>query len=258
MQANKYSVSNVLMYSLLLSLVSVLSCTGFVKQNEPPANSQLSAEYSMMKKRLPLIERENDVLKKENLQHRSTIQDLESQIKRLDLELTALREKYATDTSAAAEQISSLQESMQKLEQDSTERIEALNARNKAQETKLGKEIHALKEKSVQQKAAFDREREQIIQEHEAKQSRLKTQLDNLKKTMEPKDLEISSLKKAIAEISIQLGEASTLTKTLKKARDEAQAELDAARTANAELMKKVNALNHELSLRNNQSQTNH
>ena len=68
-----------------------------VKDSKQPFDTQLMAENSMMKKRLPLVERESDVLKKENQQHRIKIQDLEMQNKQLSLELTSLNEKYTND-----------------------------------------------------------------------------------------------------------------------------------------------------------------
>lgn len=258
MYSRKYGILSVLLvYAVLSAPVFVISCSGLSKENGPSFDSQLSAENSMMKKRLPLIERENDVLKKENQQHRATIFDLESQIQRLNLELTALREKYTNDMAGAAEQISSLQDAMQKNQSDNAEKIEALDALNKSLEKKLNREIHNLNEKMTRQKAAFDRERTQINAEHAKKQSNLTSQLERLQKTIEPKDLEISSLKRAIAEISVQLGEATTASKAMKKARDDAQADLEAAKAANAELIKKMDALNHELSMQNKPSGTN-
>lgn len=260
MYFKNYSVLPALMASaVLLVLISVSSCTGLVKKNEQSFNSQISAENSMMKKRLPLIERENDVLKKENLQLRDAVKDLVSQVQGLGLELATLKEKYAHEIAGAAEQINSLHETIQKIENDNAEKIESLAASTKALESKLNGKIHSLKKKMTLQKTAFDQERAKMIQEHEKKQSSLTARLDSLKKTIEPKELEISSLKAAIAEISIQLGEATASSKALKKSRDEAQTELDAARKINAELIKKLDTLNHELlSQQNKQPESDH
>ena len=181
---------------------------------------------------------------------------MESQIKQLVLELTSLREKYANDTATGKEQISGLQETIQKMEKVNAERIEALDALNKDLEAKSNREIHKLNQQIALQKAAFNQERAQILQEHEKKESDLLIQLDSLKKTIAPKELEISSLKSAIGEISIQLGEATALSKALKKARDETLAELDSAKAANAELIKKMDAFSDDSPLRNKQPQT--
>jgi len=239
-------------------LVLFIACTANVKKDDQPFNNRLSAENSMMKKRLPLIERENDVLNKENLQHKAKIQDLETQMRHLGLELTCLREKYANDMAKAEEQISSLQETIQKIETESDQRIEALNALNKALETKLAREVKTLNEQIEMQRAAFNQEREQIKQENAKRESNLVSQLNDLKKTIAPKELEISSLKKAITEISIQLGEATALSEALRKARDESVAELKAATAANHDLIKKMDALSNELSLQKKRPKTIH
>ncbi len=237
--------------------VFFISCSAYVKKDDQPSNNRISAEYSMMKKRLPLIERENDVLRKENFQHRKTIKDLEAQIKGLNLELTFLRDKYANDLAIREEQLSSQQETIQTIEQESDERIETLTALNNALETKLGREVQALNEQMVKQKEAFNQELEQIIQQNAKRESNLLIQLNDLKKTLKPKELEIASLKATVTEISIQLAEATALSRALKKARDDSMAELESEKAAKAELIKKMDALSHALSLQNKQPKTN-
>ena len=74
------------MFALSLVLVMCTACPGPVKEDARLLDSRVLAENSTMKKRIPLIERENDVLKKENLQHRMKILDLESQVKQLGLD----------------------------------------------------------------------------------------------------------------------------------------------------------------------------
>ena len=92
---------------------------------------------------------------------------------------------------------------------------------------------------------------EQIIQQNAKRESNLLTQLNDLKKTLKPKELEIASLKATVTEISIQLAEATALSRALKKARDDSMAELESEKAAKAELIKKMDALSHALSLQN-------
>lgn len=234
-----------------------LSCTAAVKDGKQPFNSQLLAENSMMKKRLPLIERESDVLKKENQQHRMKIQDLETQNKQLGLELTSLSEKYTNDMVIGEEQISNLQETIQEIEKENSESIEALISHNKFLEEKLVRESQALNEQIVMQKAAFNQEREQIVQENAKRELNLSNQLGVLNKKLASRELEISSLKLAISETSIQLGAANALSEALRKARDESLAELESVEATNANLNKKMAELSLKLSSQNSPTKTN-
>ncbi len=237
---NKSRIFALSLCATSLVLLLSLSCTMVVKDGKQPFNSQLMAENSMMKKRLPLIERESDVLKKENQQHRMRIQDLEMQNKQLGLELTSLSEKYTNEKSIGELQISNLQETIQKIEEENNKRVALLNAQSKELEAKLVRESHALNEQIVMQKTAFNREREKINQENAKKELEWATELGVLKKKLEPKELQISSLKLAINEISIQLGAATALSEELRKSKDETLAELESVKAATVDLNKKL------------------
>jgi chromosome segregation ATPase len=246
------------MLSVCLVLAMCMACPAPVKEDAQLLNSRVLAENSTMKKRLPLIERENDVLKKENLQHRMKVLDLESQVKQLGLELTSLNDKYTKDMAAGAEQINKLQDTIQKVEQESSARIQELMAKNTALKTKMAREVQDLKEQMAKQNDAHIQERKQIMQKSAQREFDLTAQLDNLKKSLEAKDLEIASRKMAMDDISSKLGEATALSESLKKARDAAAAELEAAKAANVGLTKKVEDLSKQLPTRKNKSsQTN-
>jgi chromosome segregation ATPase len=229
--------------SAALILTLCMACPAPVKEDTQLLNSRILAENSTMKKRLPLIERENDVLKKENLQHRMKVMDLESQIKQLGLELADLNDKYAKDMTAGAEQINKLQETIQRMEQDNTARIQDLTSRNVALKAEMVREVQDLKNQMANQNDAHIQERKRIMQENAQREFDLTARLDMLKKSLEAKDLEIASRKMAMDEISSKLGEAIALSDTLKKARDEAVAELESVKAANADLTRKVDEL---------------
>ena len=229
--------------SLSLAMVMCMACLAPVKQDPQLLNGQILAENSTMKKRLPLIERENDVLKKENLQHRMKILDLESQIKELDQERDSLNDKYAKDMAANAEQVNKLQETNQKLEQESNARIQELTSRNVDLKARMASEVQDLKEQMARQNDAHIQERKVIMQENAKREFDLSARLDNLKKTLEAKDLEIASRKMALDEITAKLGETTALADSMKKARDAAATELGSVKTANAELTKKLDEL---------------
>jgi hypothetical protein len=226
------------MFALNICAVSfvvlfLLSCTGAVKGGKQTFNSRVLAENSMMKKRLPLIERESDVLKTENQQNRMKIQDLEIQNKNLGLELVSLNEKYVNDMAVGEDQKNYLLETIQRMEKENSESTEALVSQKTALEAKLVQERNTLNKQIVMQKATFDKEREQIIQGNTKRELNLSDQLAVLKTNLESKELEISSLKLAVSEISTKLGAATTLAEAMRKARDKSFAELESVKAAN-------------------------
>lgn len=240
--------------SVSLMLIVCMACPAPVKEDARFLNGRILAENSTMKKRLPLIERENDVLKKENLQQRMKVLELESQIKQLGLELSSLNDKYAKDMVAGADQINKLQETIQRMEQESTARIQELTSKNAALKAKMAREVQDLKDRMAKQNDSHIQERKRIMQENAQKEFDLTARLDRLKKALEAKDLEIASRKMAMDEISSKLGEATALSGALKKARDAAVAELDSVKAANLELTKKVDALSKQLPIQKNES----
>ncbi len=221
-------------------MLLLLSCAAVVKDGRQPYNDRLLAESSMMKKRLPLIERESAVLTKENLQHQMKIQELEARNKQLGDALAALNDQYDRDMATGEEQINNLQENIEKIEQENSEKIEALISQNKDLEAKMMKERGALREQIAKQKKVFNHEQEQMTKESEKKELALTTQLDDLKKQLEPKERKIASFKLAINEISVQLGAATSLAEKLKKAKEESLAELESVKAANKKAREKL------------------
>ena len=213
-------------------LLFLLSCTATTENGQQMPSSQLLAENSMMKKRLPLMERESDILKKENEQHRIRIQELEAQNKQLALDLDSLRGQYETDKAFGAEQINILQQTLQDNEQESKASINALNADNKVLEEKMLRDRQALNDQIVTQKAVFNQEKDKYLQEYSQKELRLTDQLDAANKKLAAKELEISSLQSSLAAISGKLDKANTLSAELTKARDASRAELEAIKAA--------------------------
>lgn len=228
--------------SAALLMTFCASCVTTVQKEEYPLNSRIMAENSSIKKRLPLIERENDVLRKENHQHRTNILALETKIKNLGLELAFLGEKYDNDMAMNEMQIKDLQLTIQEIEKESAERIKSLTSMKATLKRKLAREVHAHNKNIVAQKEAFEKEREQIMKANNKRESSLSGQIDALKKTINAKELESASLKKANIDISNKLGEASALAEALKKARDEASAELETVKATNTRLTKALNS----------------
>jgi chromosome segregation ATPase len=131
------------------------------------------------------------------------------------------------------DQIKYLLETIERIEKENNESMKALISRNTALEAKRVQERKTLNERIVMQKATFDKEREQILQGNTKRELDLSNQLAALKNNLESKELEISSLKLAVSEISTKLDAATTLSETLRKARDESVAKLESVKATN-------------------------
>ncbi len=203
----------------------LLSCTAVTKQQERRPgngsrvinNEQLLAENRMMKKRLSLIEREDDVLKKENRQHRLRVQELETQNRELGQELDIMKEKHAIEMLISAEQSSSLKTTIEKVKHEASERIYSLIAENKALEEQIVRERRFFNDQINTIKAAGNEQREKIIQANTQRELALAAELDILSEKLEAKQKEILLLKSVGAEqhgSTSEQDEVRTLTST--------------------------------------------
>jgi chromosome segregation ATPase len=227
---------------LLFVITSSVACTALMNKDEQSSNSRLLAEYSMMKKRLPLVERENDVLKQENLRRRKDVWDLRNTNEKLKAELTSVNDNYAKDKAAAEERIQGLYRDLEIREEEYTTKIKALTAMNTEVKETMDRKVRVLNRQMTGQKKAFDQERKQLVQQQVQSERKLTDHIDDLNKALEAKVLQISSLKMALSEISNRFGEAAARADVLKKSRDEYVAELETKKKAVTELEKKLDA----------------
>jgi chromosome segregation ATPase len=244
---------------LSCTLAVCISCATPHTENAAPQQNLLFAEHSTMKKRLPLVERENDILTRENAHYRKWVRDLEGTIKKLTEDLAATQEKYTREIAAKREEIKHLEMSMQELDEEKTDQIAALN------------KAMAMQEKT------FVAQREQILKQKQKSESFYSGQLADKEKALQNKALEIATLasakadlekaleskKQALAALSTanentrkKLDETNEMMASLKKARDKSMAELESAKAANADLEKTFNELFDQLQLKEDQPGT--
>lgn len=271
-----------LLNTAIFSLISAccVSCTTPQIKDAPEQRQLLFAEHRAMKKRLPLVERENDVLTKENQHYQKWVRDLEDKIKNLTDDVADTKEKYALEIAAKNAQINHIEISIQTLDKEKNEQIEALNNAMVTQEkTFIAQREKIIKEKQKQkailsgQLVDKEKELETKIQEIGMLAS-VKKDLEN---ALESKALEISKLVSAkadlenalesktrkILELSAankknldQINDTSEMIASLKKARDRSRAELESAKAANADLVKTFNELFNQLQLKKDKSGT--
>lgn len=233
------------------------SCATPTAGNARDANNRLLAENSTMKKRLPLLERENDILAKENGQHKARIQDLETAIHRLTAELAANKAQYAQTLADRSGQIETLTNALQNLTESSTKEIATLNAQMVVQEERFTK----ARVKVAQERDQVILERDRIIQQKKDIEATLSAKLDNTNNALETVDLEnkklaaakadletsldaknraLAELARANESLSAKLDETLAAVAELKKSRDAAMADLQSTQAANASLLQKM------------------
>lgn len=233
------------------------SCATSTAGNASDTSNRLLAENSAMKKRLPLLERENDILAKENGQHKIKIQDLEAVVHRLTADLEANKAQYTETLAARSEQIETLTNALQYLTQSSAEEIAALNGRMVAQEERFTQ----AQAKVAQERDQVIQERNKIIQQKNEMKTTLSAKLDATNQALQTADLEIEKLAAAKANLETSLGaknrtlselevanknlsakldETLAAVAELKKSRDASVAELKSTRATNASLLQKM------------------
>ncbi len=232
------------------ALAVALSCATMDTGKQKEYGERLRAENSLMKKRLVLLERENGVLKQENLQYKKDLQQLGARFEKLEADLASLNEKYRTDIALRDAQNRNLAQKNAILEKESSEKIKELTAVNKEMETRLSAEIRSLNEQMARQKEAFNKEREALKQESAKKEFELSTEIGALKKNLAGRETEVAALKTLQSEAAVKIQEAARLAGEAKKAKDAADAEIAALKEKNADAARKLQKLSDELKAR--------
>lgn len=230
-------------HGLLGLLLLTSACTTTGRSTQPDSNDRIMAENSQMKKRLPSIERENDVLNQENLEYKKRLRQTDAKIEKLSADLTTLNEKYAMDMAQSEEQIGNLHERYNLLQSESTRKFAELMELYNVLEQKRNQEVKALNNQIAEQKNAFSLERDELKQQGAKREFELLGEITDLKKSLDSQDMEIASFKTANSEISQQLSEISAKLEASQATREQVEQELVAAKEANAKLLQKIQRL---------------
>jgi len=217
---------------LILITISINGCVIARQTSTDTPMNLVMAENSQMKKRLILIERENDVLEQENLQYKARAQQLAATIEKLNADLQTLNEKYERDIALSEEHIQDLQGKYDNLEAKSAQTIAALNAGYDALQEKRNRELKSLNEKIALQQTSFNQERDELKQNYANLELGLHSEISKLKNALKLRKGKINSLKTAHTDISQRL---DGITKQLEQAQlllDEAQKNFTPDKTA--------------------------
>lgn len=284
----------------------IISCVTSGETIKGGSTDRIMAEHSQMRRRLPLIERENDVLKQENLLFKTKVQQLTAKNEKLESDLDTMNDIYERDMAFSEELIQNLQKKYEIFTAESTRQVETLNQRldelelkrtqeietlndqiesqqakykkdmlqNKAQlqkiqekydvlvmestrkieditkgynelEEKRSRELKALNDQIAVQQTTFNKERDELKQNHALKEYDLSTKINKLEKTVDHQETQIDTLKATNSEISEKLNKVLRQLKQVKSERDQIEKRLESKKTALGELSEKnKNALN--------------
>lgn len=198
------------------------------------AYDRIMAENSQMKKRLPLIERENDVLQQENLQYKAKVQQLEATIEKLNADMVAMGEKYEMDMALNEEQFRSLQEKFGLYEKESIQTIQELNKLHDELIAKRNQELKSFNEKIAAQLTSFNQERDKLKQDYASMELTLSSKINELNDAIKDRDTQIASLKTANEEISQGLENALIQLAQTRKKLEKVQKDIESEKAANA------------------------
>ena len=250
--ARKISGVSILITICCLSIgLFVTACvtTGEVVRQNP--TDRVLAENSQMRKRLPLVERENDVLKKENRRYKAKTEQLTATLEKLTGDLADLQEKYQKDMALNEERTSTLQGEYAVLANASADRISELDALYADLEIKRKEEIKGLNEQMAMQKSAFNKEKDAYSQEFAKKESELSGALGQAQSELEAKKLEISALQSSYDEISMKLKDVSVQLEQSKSERNQAESAFLSTKAAYDDLIRKLKKASGELMMNN-------
>jgi chromosome segregation ATPase len=140
---NKIHISPILQTTFFIKIIGLLgilflttSCVTTSKTAKGDLIDHIMAQNSQMKKRLVLVERENDVLNQENRQYDLQVHDLTEEIEELQSDLTDMNDKYETLTTNSAKERKSFHQRYNELELKRNQEIKTLNKQITAQKTK--------------------------------------------------------------------------------------------------------------------------
>jgi chromosome segregation ATPase len=286
---NKIHISLILPATFFLKIIGLLgilsltvSCVTTSKSVEGDSIDHIMAQNSQMKKRLVLVERENDVLNQENQQydlqvHKLTkeIGELQSdfidltdkheilaansakerktfhqrynelklqrdrQIKTLNKQISAQRNKYEIDLAHNKKEILSLKEKYTILATNSAREIEKRNKRYEKLELKRSQELKALNDQIADQKAAFNKKQDELKREYAVKEKRILDELKDLSQLLNDRKAQITSLKKAHNEIAVKYDDILQQLKQVKLKQNKFQKEPETEKKTKISLIEK-------------------
>ena len=188
---------------LLFTLFTHYNCSLSPERQEYIEN--LKAENQNKKNENLLLRRENKVIKAENQDLNKANELYESEIRRLQSELSQSESRYLDDKKYWAELNKELAEQLELVRRNSDKNFKELVEKYQATQIKLRAKITKLKEEKEKQRITREEEASSINEKHIAEKHELQKQVDTLKGLVQEQESEIAELKTSLSELkSIQ------------------------------------------------------
>lgn len=225
--------------SVIMALCAC-ACASRPKTDGMPVTEQLRAENSLIKKRLILAERENAVLKDENLQCKNDNRQLCARIEKLGADIALLDERYKKDIALRESQNQALQQKNAVLAKESSEKIRELSELYRATESRLGEEISRLNEELRKLQVSYAREREAVRNENAQRELALSREIESIKRFAAGKEAEADVLKTALSALERRCEEITKVADTRERELNEREGELQKLRERIDALLKEA------------------
>lgn len=183
----------------MLPLVATLNCISFARSDRSP--EQIAAERALMTKKTALLERENQVLRDENLEL-TRLNDLTRAEKvKIQAEQIAELERRSAQLKQAETTIANLTEKIGILESESGGRIKQLTALNEQLAKKSADETRRLQEELTKVQLESAQEKERLGKEAAEKEFNFSKELQETRGRLAEKTKEADDLRRQVNEL---------------------------------------------------------
>lgn len=187
-------------YSLLPVCFAVFcGCSAFARRERTP--DQIAAEAALMGKKTALLERENQVLREENLALGRDAELLKSEQQKKQVEFSAEREKLTAQLKSAEGAIANLNEKIGILESESGGKIRQLVTLNEQLAKKSAEELRKAQEDLARVQLEAAQEKDKLGRENAEKQFAFGKEIQDLKQRLTEKEKETDELRRKVTEL---------------------------------------------------------
>lgn len=199
--------------ALLPCLLTALGgCSSFGRIERTP--DQIAAEAALTNRKTALLERENQVLREENLALGRDAELLKSEQQKKLAEFSAERDRLAAQMKSAEGAIANLNEKIGILESESGGKIRQLVALNEQLAKKSAEDLRKAQEDLSRAQLEGAQEKDKLGRDNAEKQFALGKEIQELKQRLAEREKEADELRRKVAELRVteaqltqQLGE---------------------------------------------------
>jgi chromosome segregation ATPase len=191
-------------YCLCLTFYSLLwiftaGCAGLARQDKSP--DQIAAEKALTGKKTALLERENQVLRDENLELTRSGELIRADLEKKQAEFSANDARRAAELKSAEANIANLTQKIAILESESGGKIKQLTQLNEQLSERHTKEREKLQEDLKRAQVEGAAEKDRLIREAAEKQFAHGKEVQELKQRTSEKEKEIDEMRRALATL---------------------------------------------------------